>query len=93
MVKPVLRLYLAGNTATAARAKQNLDRLCGAIGSCDVEIIDVLSQPQLAEAAGVLATPMLSYEDAMRPRRVVGDISDTKRVLEFLGIDTKDQQT
>ena len=89
MAKPVLRLYVAGHTAAAARATQGFERLCAAIGACDAEIIDVLSQPQLAENAGVLATPMLSYEDRLRPRRIVGDISDTKRVLEFLGINAQ----
>jgi len=92
MAKPILRLYVAGQTGTAARVQQNLERLCAAIGACEAEVIDVLSQPQRAEDAGVLATPMLSYEDAARPRRIVGDISDTRRVLEFLGIGTKDDQ-
>lgn len=55
----------------------------------DVEIIDVLIRPELAERAGVIATPTLSYENSIRPRRIVGDLSDTKRVLEFLGIETR----
>jgi circadian clock protein KaiB len=55
-------------------------------GAWKIEIIDVLARPELAEQAGILATPTLSYEHAARPRRIVGDLSDTKRVLEFLGI-------
>jgi len=55
-------------------------------GAWKIEIIDVLTSPELAEKAGILATPTLSYEHAIRPRRIVGDLSDTKRVLEFLGI-------
>lgn len=51
-----------------------------------IDIIDVLAKPELAEQAGILATPTLSYEHATRPRRIVGDLSDTRRVLEFLGI-------
>lgn len=55
-------------------------------GAWKIEIIDVLARPELAEQAGILATPTLSYEHADRPRRIVGDLSDTRRVLEFLGI-------
>jgi circadian clock protein KaiB len=55
-----------------------------------VEIIDVLDAPELAEKAGIIATPTLSYEHSARPRRIVGDLSDTKRVLEFLGIEQKE---
>lgn len=55
----------------------------------DVEIIDVLTKPELAEEAGIIATPTLSYEHSVRPRRIVGDLSDAKRVLEFLGIEIR----
>ena len=55
-------------------------------GAWKIEIIDVLARPQLAEEAGILATPTLTYENQGRPRRIVGDLSDTRRVLEFLGI-------
>ena len=56
-------------------------------GAWQIEIIDVLARPELAEQARILATPTLTYESASRPRRIVGDLSDTKRVLEFLGIE------
>ena len=55
-------------------------------GAWNIEIIDVLANPEVAEQAGILATPTLSYECAGRPRRIVGDLSDTKRILEFFGI-------
>ena len=51
-----------------------------------------LLQGQSAEEAGVIATPTLSYEHGARPRRVVGDLSESKRVLDFLGIETKDDR-
>ena len=57
-------------------------------GAWKVEIVDVLARPELAEQAGILATPTLIYENiGGRPRRIVGDLSDTRRVLEFLGIE------
>lgn len=89
MTEPVLRLYIAGNSASSRRAQQNLVRLQKLVAAdgWKVDIIDVLSKPELAEQAGILATPTLSWEHPVRPRRVVGDLSDTKRVLEFLGIE------
>jgi circadian clock protein KaiB len=87
----VLRLYIAGNLASSRRAEQNLQRMLAVIKSegWDAEIIDVLAKPELAEKAGVIATPTLSYEHSIRPRRIVGDLSDARRVLEFLGIEIR----
>jgi circadian clock protein KaiB len=85
----LLRLYIAGNTASSRRAAQNIERLRKSLHSCGwaVETIDVLLRPDLAESAAIIATPTLSYTDATRTRRIVGDLSDIDRVLEFLGID------
>jgi circadian clock protein KaiB len=87
----ILRLYIAGPSASSRRAQQNLVHLQRALklDQSQIEIIDVVAKPQLAEQAGILATPTLSYENPVRPRRIVGDLSDTKRVLEFLGIEPK----
>jgi circadian clock protein KaiB len=88
--KPILRLYIAGNSATARRAEQQLLHLKSRIDSdWTVEVVDVLTNPEQAEQAGILATPTLSYEHSDRPRRIVGDLGDAKRVLEFLGIELK----
>ncbi|MCA6125777.1 circadian clock protein KaiB [Bradyrhizobium sp. WSM 1704] len=91
MAELVLRLYIAGNSASSRLAEQNLSRMEASIKSegWRVEIIDVLNEPELAEKAGVIATPTLSYEHPVRPRRIVGDLSDAKRVLDFLGIELK----
>jgi circadian clock protein KaiB len=85
----MLRLYVAGSSATSRRAQHNLAQLRRTMDAVEwtVEVIDVLVRPELAERAGVLATPTLCYDHPERPRRVIGDLSDTKRVLEFLGID------
>jgi circadian clock protein KaiB len=87
----VLRLYIAGNSAGSRRAEQNLRDLRALLDNeaWHIEIIDVLRRPELAEQAGIIATPTLSYEHSGRPRRIVGDLSDQKRVLEFLGIETE----
>lgn len=91
MTEPLLRLYIAGNSASSRRAEQNLLHVRKRVnaGACTTEIIDVLVKPELAEQAGILATPTLTYEHPSRSRRIVGDLSDTKRVLEFLGIEPK----
>jgi circadian clock protein KaiB len=88
----LLRLYIAGRSATSQRAQSNLYALRSLIGpEWRVEIVDVLSEPELAEQAGILATPTLSYEHPERPRRIIGDLSDAKRVVEFLGIEVKEK--
>lgn len=93
MTARLLRLYIAGNSATSRRAQQNLARLQVSLGAdgWDIETIDVLDRPDLAEGARIIATPTLSYENTARSRRIVGDLSDMARVLEFLGIDRKDE--
>jgi circadian clock protein KaiB len=90
---PILRLYIAGNSVTGRRAEQQLLDLRSSIGpDWKVEVVDVLVQPEQAERSHILATPTLSYEHPDRPRRIVGDLSDTKRVLEFLGIESKEKR-
>jgi circadian clock protein KaiB len=88
----LLRLYIAGHSATSRRAEQNLLRLQGVAeldDKIEVEIIDVLQNPELAEQAAIIATPTLAYEHPVRPRRIIGDLSDVQRVLEFLGIESE----
>jgi circadian clock protein KaiB len=86
----VLRLYVAGTSVTAQRAEKQLVAIRSRLEpGWKVDVIDVLARPELAEKAGILATPTLAYEHPERPRRIVGDLGDTKRVLEFLGIELK----
>jgi circadian clock protein KaiB len=56
-----------------------------------VEVIDVLAEPQRAEEARILATPTLSYDHPGGSKRIIGDLSDTGRVLAFLGIAAEDE--
>lgn len=50
----------------------------------------MLIHPDVAERAGILATPTLSYEHPERPRRIVGDLDDAKKVLACLGLPMKE---
>jgi circadian clock protein KaiB len=94
VTEPVLRLYIAGASATGRRAEQQVADLRALINpEWKIEVIDVLLQPELAEKARILATPTLSYERMERSRRIVGDLGDAKRVLEFLGIEPKRKPT
>lgn len=94
MNKHPLRLYIAGNSAISRQAERNFNRLRALLGTeYDIEVIDVVARPELAERAGILATPTLSYEHPVRPRRIIGDLSDPKRVVNFLGIRPKEETT
>lgn len=83
----VLRLYVTGKTARAEKAIANLRRICedDLRGQYELEIIDVLQKPQLAEDEKILATPTLIKRLPPPLRRVIGDLSDKERVL--LGLD------
>lgn len=91
MTEASVRLYIAGKSASSRLAEQNLKHLRTLMRTegWKVEVIDVLARPDLAEEARILATPTLCYEFSGSTRRIVGDLSDTKRVLEFLGIISK----
>lgn len=86
----VLKLYIAGKTARSERAIANLHNICRHELGCEytVEIIDVLERPQLAEDEKILATPMLIKELPPPLRRIIGDLSDTEKVLIGLDLQT-----
>ena len=89
MAKYLLKLYITGKTPRAAVAISNLKRICAEElgGRYELEIIDVLEHPQLAEDEKVLATPTLIKSLPPPLRRVIGDLSDTEKVL--LGLDLR----
>ena len=90
----MLRLYVAGTSAASRQAERNFERLLSLLGpDCQTEIVDVVTRPEMAERAGILATPTLSFEHPLRPRRVIGDLSNPQKVIDFLGIPPKDGRT
>lgn len=56
------------------------------MGIADAAVIDVFAEPALAEEAHILATPTLVYENPTRSKRIIGDLGDFDRVLNFLGL-------
>jgi circadian clock protein KaiB len=87
MTKFRLRLYITGRTPQSQRAIDNLRSICEAelSGDYDVEVIDVLEHPSLAENEKILATPTLVKRLPEPVRKIIGDLSDRERVL--LGLD------
>jgi circadian clock protein KaiB len=87
MSEYLLKLYVTGQTSRSARAIANLRRICDAElgGRYELHVIDVLERPHLAEAAKVLATPTVVKELPEPVRRIIGDLSDSEKVL--LGLD------
>lgn len=85
--KRKLRLYIAGETPATFRARAHCRALRDAATGIDIDEIDVLTEAAIAEAAGILATPTLSDDALTPPRRIVGDLGDVARVLQFLGIE------
>lgn len=88
----IIKLYITGQTARSLRAIENLRRICDTElgGRYDLVVIDVLERPQLAEDEKILATPMVVKELPPPIRRIIGDLSDTERVL--LGLDLRPSQ-
>ncbi len=83
----LLKLYVTGQTPRSQRAIVNLKRICEADlgGDYEMVVIDVLERPQLAEHERILATPTVVKELPIPIRRIIGDLSNSERVL--LGLD------
>jgi circadian clock protein KaiB len=92
MDKFLLKLYVTGQTPKSERAIANLRRICEQElgGQYEMEVIDVLERPQLAEDERILATPTLIKVLPPPLKRVIGDLSDTEKVL--LGLDMQPLQ-
>ena len=81
-----LRLFVAGNTLRSQRSIENLRRVCDEhlAGRVDLEVIDIHEQPELAERYQVIAAPTLVKLLPLQVRRIIGDLSETSRVLRGL---------
>lgn len=87
MPQYILKLYITGRTLKSERAILNLQNLCDTElkGDYSLRVIDVLESPQLAEDEKIIATPTLIKVLPPPLRRVIGDLSNTDKVL--LGLD------
>ena len=83
----VLRLYVAGQTPKSINAFKNLKAICEdkLDGKYEIEVIDLLVNPQLAGDDQIFAVPTLVRKLPIPVRKIIGDLSDTERVL--VGLD------
>ena len=83
-----LRLYVAGQTQKSLRAFANLNLLCEKHlqGRYRIEVIDLLEHPHLARGAQIVAVPTLVVNLPEPVRKIIGDLSDTERVLVGLAL-------
>jgi circadian clock protein KaiB len=84
-----LRLYVAGQTPKSLAAFANLKKICEEhlAGQYHIEIIDLLKDPQLASGDQILAIPTLIRKLPEPITKIIGDLSNTERVL--VGLDLR----
>ena len=84
----VLRLYVAGGAPNSMQAIANLEAICAEYlkDGHRLEVVDVLENPRLAMAEGVLVTPSLTKLSPRPVAQVIGNLSDKMRVLFALGL-------
>ena len=87
-----LRLYVAGQTPKAVRAIVNLQRICDEHleGRYTIEVVDLLKDPQLGRGDQILAVPTLVRRLPEPMKKIIGDLSNTERVL--VGLDLRVRQ-
>ncbi len=90
----VLRLFIAGNTMKSGQAIENIREICETKlqGRYTLEVIDIHQQPDLLRKEQILAAPTLIKELPLPLRRIIGDLSDTERVLVGLNLQPLDTQ-
>jgi circadian clock protein KaiB len=83
-----LRLYVAGQTTKSVMALANLKKYCEEHlkGRYQLEVIDLLQNPQLAEGDQILAIPTLVRKVPQPIRKIIGDLSNKEKVLVGLNI-------
>jgi circadian clock protein KaiB len=84
-----LKLYVAGQTPKSLQAFANLKRICEEhlAGEYHIEVVDLLKNPQLAKGDQILALPTLVRRLPEPVRKIIGDLSNTERVL--VGLDLR----
>jgi circadian clock protein KaiB len=83
-----LRLYVAGQTPKSLAAFANLKKICEEhlAGEYHIEVVDLLKEPKLASGDQILAIPTLVRKLPAPIRKIIGDLSDTERVLVGLNL-------
>ena len=84
----VLRLYVAGSTPQSSRAIRNLKAICetNLQGRYVLTVVDLYAQPERAREDQIIVAPTLIRQGPLPVRRIVGDLSNTDRVLAALDL-------
>ena len=87
--KYLLKLYITGMTPNSKRAVENIKKICEThlYNRYQLDIIDIYQQPELAGRDQIIAAPTLVKLSPSPMRKLIGDMSDTEKVL--LGLDLK----
>jgi len=87
----ILRLYVAGQTPRSVDAITNIKNICDEYlkGRYALAVIDLYQQPQLAQGEQIIAVPTLIKKLPLPLRRIIGDMSNTERVLVGLDLQKK----
>jgi circadian clock protein KaiB len=88
-----LKLYVAGQTPKAVRAFSNLRKICDEHleGRYSIEVIDLIQNPQLGRGDQILAVPTLVRKLPTPIKKIIGDLSNTERVL--VGLDLRPRRS
>jgi circadian clock protein KaiB len=86
-----LKLYVAGQSPKSVNAIANIKKLCetNLLGRYVLDVIDLYQQPQLAQGEQIIAVPTLIRKLPAQLRRIIGDMSNTERVL--VGLDLRSE--
>lgn len=84
----VLRLFVTGASPNSAKAVENIRHICEDYlpGRYSLEIIDVYQQAELARQEQIIALPLLIKKQPYPERKLIGDMSETEKVLKGLGL-------
>ncbi len=88
-----LRLYVAGMSAKSLEAFANLKRMCEAhlTSPYEIEIVDLIKNPAMARGDDIIAVPTVVKNMPAPMRKVIGDLSNTERVLLGLQLSSKQE--
>lgn len=88
----VFRLYITGASPNSSRAVTNLKSIFKKHlpYKYELEIIDVYQQPSIAKTEDIIALPLLVKKRPLPERRLIGDMSDTQKVLQSIGVTNDD---
>lgn len=90
--KYLLKLYVTGSTTNSVKAISNIREICDTYlkGRYDLQIIDLYKDPGLATSEQIIAAPTLIRKLPAPLRRIIGDLSETEKVLAGLEIEQKE---